>query len=133
MLILLSDHNCEGQAQAIFAVLERLGYAQMLGIVLRLFTDVGLPINADDEQVWRYCQVNSALLLTGNRKARGGENTLESVLRRLTTSETLPVLTIGNVQRILSDRVYCRQCADRLADYVLALENYRGTSRLYLP
>lgn len=133
MPILLSDHNCEGQAQAIFAVLERRGYAQLLQITLCLFSDIGMPVDTDDERVWRYCQVNSLLLLTGNRKARGGNKSLESVLRRLSTPESLPVFTIGNVQRVLSDRPYCAQCAERLADYVLALEYYRGTPRLYLP
>ena len=133
MPILLSDHNCEGQARAIFAVLERRGYAQMLGISLRLFGDVGLAMDADDEQVWCYCQANATLLLTGNRKARGGDNTLESVLRRLTTPTTWPVFTIGNVERVMRDPVYCGHCAERLAEYMLALDNYRGTPRLYLP
>jgi hypothetical protein len=44
-----------------------------------------------------------------------------------------PVLTIGDLNRVLHDRDYCERCAERLAEIVLDLVALRGVTRLYLP
>jgi len=54
-------------------------------------------------------------------------------VRRLLTPDSLPVLTIGNLQRVLADPTYRRACAERLAEIVDELHKYRGVTRLYLP
>ncbi len=72
-------------------------------------------------------------MLTGNRSTRDGAVSLEFTIRRLISKNSLPVLTIGNLQRVMDDEDdYCEQCAERLAEIVLDLENYRGVTRLYL-
>lgn len=71
MQIVLSDHNCEGQAKAIFHVLRYQGYASLLSLNLLFFPDVGLNISADDEVVWHLCQEKGYLLLTGNLQRHG--------------------------------------------------------------
>lgn len=43
-----------------------------------------------------------------------------------------PVLTIGSLERF-SDREYREQCAVRLVDILLDLENYRGVGRIFIP
>lgn len=133
MQIILSDHNCEGQARAIFRVLDTGGYLQLIALELRLFVDVGLPVDAEDVAVWQFCQDNGFVLLTGNRKTSDGERSLERTIRRLSTSDSLPVLTIGNLRRVLTEPPYCQDCAIRLAEVMLNIETYRGTQRLYLP
>ena len=45
---------------------------------------------------------------------------------------SLPVLTIGSLDRF-SDREYREQCAVRLVDILLDLENYRGVGRIFIP
>lgn len=70
--------------------------------------------------------------MTGNRTTKDGVESLELTVRRLVTSTTLPVLTIGNLNRILYDRNYCERCAERLAEIVMDVEIYRGITRLYL-
>lgn len=71
--------------------------------------------------------------LTGNRTTKDGQQSLELTVRRLITPTSLPVITIGNLQRILSDRKYCERCAERLAEIVLDLEErHLGVTRLYL-
>ncbi len=133
MQIILSDHNCEGQAQRIIFALNRIGLAVVVPIRLALFSDVGLPFNAGDETVWQLCQQENYLLLTGNRRTVDGEQSLELTLRRLYAPSILPVLTISNPNRILYDRDYCDRCAERLAEVVLDLATLRGTTRLYIP
>ncbi len=132
MQIVLSDHNCEGQAAAIFHALRRLGYLPLVPLELRLFPDVGLPYDANDARVWRLCQ-HGYLLLTGNRRTVAGEQALETVLRQYSDEESLPVVTIGNLERVLVDSTYCQRCAEGLAEIVLDLARYRGVSRLYIP
>lgn len=133
MQVVLSDHNCEGQAQAIFQALARNGYLDLVPMELRLFADVGLAQDADDEVVWQFCQAHQWLLLTGNRKTTDGERSLEIVIRRQATVNSLPTITISSLRRVLKDANYRTSCAQRLAEIVLDLEDYRGLHRVYIP
>ena len=71
------------------------------------------------------------LLLTANRNAKG-ENSLEQTIREESTSISLPVITIGNLDRLV-EREYRERCSARLADIVLSIDNYLGVSRLFIP
>ena len=142
MQIILSDHNCEGHARKIFNVLVYDGDClKLVPMKLQWFRDVGLSERASDETVWRFCQKHGYILLTGNRSTkacpersrRDGSQSLELTIRDLVTSDSLPVLTISNLQRVNSDLVYRRECAEQLAEIVDDIERFRGTPRLYLP
>lgn len=132
MQIILSDHNCVGQARQIIYALHRLNLAEIVPVELRVFNDIGLSEKADDEIVWRICQKEGYLLLTGNRRTVDEEASLELTIRRLYTPTILPVLTIGDTNRVMYDRVYCERCAERLAEILLGLDDLRGITRLYL-
>ena len=134
MQTILSDHNCEGHAKAIFDVLLYDNtWLELLPMQLKWFQQIGLSNNATDEEVWRLCQARGYLLLTGNRTADDGEASLELSVRRLITPDSLPVLTIGNLRRVNADPAYCRACAERLAEIVDELHKYRGVTRLFIP
>lgn len=81
MQTVLSDYNCEGQAQAIFRALDAGGYLKLIPLELRFFVDVGLSTDAEDIVVWQHCQDHGLVLLTaiarpamasGRWKARSG-------------------------------------------------------------
>lgn len=58
------------------------------------------------------------------------------VLRRATTEKSLPVLTIGDLERVKTDSAYCEACAQSLAIIVWGIlydGTYVGTPRLYIP
>lgn len=134
MQVILSDHNCEGQAETIFNALRYDEvWLELVPMQLRWFHQVDLEDTADDEAVWRLCQENGYLLLTGNRSTKDGDKSLEFAVRQLVKPESLPVLTIGNLKRVNADPDYCRACAERLAEIVDELPRYRGITRLYLP
>lgn len=133
MQTILSDYNCEGHAQQIMFALRRNKLDDIVPLHLRTFSDIGLAQNASDEIVWRLCQEKRYLLLTGNRRTVDGEGSLELTIRRLYTATILPVVTIGDMNRVYRDRNYCEQCAVRLAEIALDLEAFRGVARLYLP
>jgi len=133
MQIILSDHNCEGQARAIFRALDRHGFLPTFPMALTFFLHVGLHPKSGDRQVWQFCQDNGYLLLTGNRTADDGTRSLEYVISALLKEDSLPVITIGNLGRVMADSTYCWRCAQNLAEIILDLDRVRGTPRLYIP
>jgi len=87
MQIILSDHNCEGQARAIFQALDRHGFLPTFPMALTFFLHVGMHPKSSDRQVWQFCQENGYLLLTGNRTVDDGKRSLEYVIRALLKEE----------------------------------------------
>lgn len=133
MRTILSDENCSGHAEAIFHSLKRLGLLEIISLELKTFEEVGLAEGTSDETVWRFCQERRYLLLIGNRSAKDQADSLEYAVRQYVTSSTLPVLTIGDLKRIMYDRNYCDRCAERLAEIALDVEErHLGVTRLYL-
>ncbi|MDM8525555.1 hypothetical protein QUF80_19470 [Desulfococcaceae bacterium HSG8] len=61
-----------------------------------------------------------------------GKDSLEQTIRDETTSASLPVLTIGNTGR-MTERNYREKCANRLAEIIYDIEQYKGVSRLFIP
>ena len=97
-----------------------------------LFRDLSLPLNAPDALIWRTCQAHQLILLTGNRNADGADS-LEATLRTHNTSASLPVLTIADTEQLLRSRDYADRVVGQMLEYLLDIEQYRGTGRLFLP
>ncbi|MEZ4621658.1 MAG: hypothetical protein R2867_40005 [Caldilineaceae bacterium] len=133
MQSILSDHNCEGQADTIFQALRYHGFLPLLPMQLLLFSQVGLQPKSSDREVWQFCQDNGYLLLTGNRTAADGKRSLEYVINTFIKEDSFPVVTIGNLDRVMADSTYCWQCAENLAEIVLDLDVLRGIPRLFIP
>jgi hypothetical protein len=71
------------------------------------------------------------ILLINNRNMEGVDS-LEYTLREENTPASLPVLTIGDFDRI-TDRAYRERCAIRLLEIVVYLDDYLGVGRLFIP
>lgn len=72
------------------------------------------------------------ILLTANRSMKG-EDSLEQVIREENTVDSLPVITIGDADQFLGDRVYRNRCVDRILEILLDLETWMGVGRLFVP
>lgn len=131
MITILSDHDIEGYAYSIIGVLGAEGWLDMVDLRLAIFTEVGLPFNATDREVWRFAQKNQMVLLTNNRNM-DGEDSLEQTLREENTQSSLPIITVANVGR-LSERQYRERCAFQLLEVILELDRHLGRSRIYIP
>ncbi len=127
----LSDHDIEGYAQLLWGTLASLGWLEIVSLELSTFYEVGLPINSNDREVWRFVQKNRMILITNNRNMED-DSSLEHTLREENLPTSLPVLTIGNVER-LSESNYRKRCADMLVEIALDLQNHRGRGRVYIP
>lgn len=127
----LLDHHMKKQGILLWATIGSEGWLRLLDIPMLTFDDVGLPIDSRDRDVWRFVQEKRLILLTGNRN-KDGADSLEQTLRDENTSDSLPVVTIGITDR-LEERAYREQCAERLVEIVLNIENYLGVGRIYIP
>jgi len=132
MKTLLIDHDIEGQGNFLWGTLVKDGWLSLVPIEFVNFQDVGLPFDSNDREVWRFAQANNMILLTANRNMED-ETSLEQTLRDENTMTSLPVLTIGNQERIIYEISYRERCAERLIDVMLDLENYIGVGRIFIP
>lgn len=128
----LIDHNLRGHAVVLLGSLTASGWLDLLSIRFVLFEEVGLPIDSDDRMVWQLAQCNQMILLTANRSMKG-KNSLEQVMREENTSTSLPVVTIGNIDRLLAEPGYRERCVNRLVEIVVDIEDFRGARRIFIP
>jgi hypothetical protein len=131
MTIILADKNVEGQAVLLLGTFNAAGWSELFPVRLVTFEETGIPFDSSDRMVWRFAQNNNMLLFTDNRNMKS-EDSLEQTIREEITSASLPVLTIGNTDR-MTERKYRDKCANRLAEIIYDMEKYRGVSRLFIP
>jgi hypothetical protein len=62
-----------------------------------------------------------------------GPDSLEAAIREHNTTDSLPVFTIGNVGRLEINRAYAEEVVASLYEYLLRIDEIRGTGRLFLP
>jgi glutaredoxin len=128
----LIDHNLGGHAEILLGSLASQGWVDLLSIQFFTFQEMELPINSSDRIVWRLAQAHQMMILTANRSMKGKES-LEEVLREENGMTSFPVITIGDANRFLSDRIYRNRCGDRLVEILLELDIWMGVGRLYIP
>ena len=131
MITLLADHNIEGQALLLWGTLGAAGWLELVPLRLVRFAEVELSYDSTDRDVWRFAQANQMLLLTDNRNMVGADS-LEQTIRDENQATSLPVITMSRADRII-ERPYREQCAARLLDIVLSLDNYWGVGRVFIP
>jgi hypothetical protein len=127
----LLDHHMKRPGVLLWGILENEGWLALLEIPMLTFADVGLPIDSNDRDVWRFVQKHRLILLTANRN-NDGEDSLQQTIWDENQPTSLPVVTIGIVDRV-EERAYREQCAERLVEIVLNIENYLGAGRIYIP
>lgn len=132
---ILVDNNCDGHFQVLLYTLESESWREIwlgIGCATPTFETLGLSREVPDGVLWQECQRRQLLLLTANRNDEGPES-LEAAIRDRNTPECLPVITFADAKRVLESKSYAERVAIRLLDYVLNIENYRGSGRLYVP
>ena len=132
---LLPDNNRKGHFRQISAILSNRLWLAMwneIGITVHSFEELGLEEDASDLVVWQTCQQRDVVLVTANRNAEG-EDSLESVIRRLGTPSSLPVFTFANSQRFLRDHHYAERVMSKLIESMEKIDSLRGAGRIYLP
>lgn len=131
-MIFLVDHNLEGHALLLSGSITNQGWQDLFPIRFVFLEEIALPVNSSDRIVWRFAQTNQMILVTANRRMKG-KDSLEQVLREENAPTHLPVVTIGDADRVLNDPDYRDLCVNRLIEIALYIENYVGTRRIFIP
>jgi hypothetical protein len=135
MPAILADNDVEGHVERLLLLLESDPWREIwasLSFTVESFETVGLERNVLDSVLWQKCQERQVILITGNRNKQGPDS-LEATIQSRNTLQSLPVFTLADRDRILTEKAYAQRAADRLMEYLFDLDQYRGTGRLYLP
>lgn len=127
----LIDYNLSGDAVLFWGTLSAEGWIELLQIRFFTFQQVGLPMDSNDRIVWQFAQDNQMILITANRNMKG-DDSLEQTMREENTATSLPIVTIGNPDRLDESR-YRQRCATRLIEILFDLDNYLGAGRIFIP
>jgi hypothetical protein len=131
-MIFLIDHNLKGHALVFFGAIASQGWLDIVPVQFVTFDEMNLSIDSDDRVVWQLAQANRMILLTANRSMKG-KDSLEQVMREENTSESLPVITVSNADRLLNNSEYRGRCVESLIEIVLDIETYLGARRIFIP
>jgi hypothetical protein len=113
------DYNLNGHALVLYGALSRAGWLDLVSIKFITFAEIQLPSNSSDRVVWRLAQKNKMILLTANRSMKE-KDSLEQVMRQENTSNSLPVITIGNPDRLLNESDDRERCIESLIEIVIS-------------
>lgn len=135
MIRIMADHNIEGHVELLLRIWTSDAWRALweeLEIEIESFERLGLRYNTSDRELWRICQQQQIILITANRND-DGHDSLETTIRELNTLESLPVLTVADPDAVLLDAVYAERVAVQVLEYLIEMDNLRGTGRLFVP
>ena len=135
MIRLLADNNADGHVAFLVRLLvsdEWLDLWNALNLATVEFEDLDLPRDASDDKLWRTCQQEQVVLITTNRNASGPDS-LEMTIRNENRPTALPVFTLADAERLRIDRAYAERTAESLLEYLMRLDEVRGTGRIFIP
>jgi hypothetical protein len=131
----LADNDVAGFVAAILSVWLSDSWRDLwieLGLSVWTMSDLGLAPDSSDALIWRRCQRDELVLVTGNRNQDEADS-LEAVIRAENQPDSLPVVTLANLDRLARDRTYADDAAIGLLDYLMRIDEVRGAGRLYVP
>ena len=132
---ILADINIQGHIDLLMDLVrsdEWIEFWQFLDLTYVTFGEVGLRANASDADIWQLCQDQGYVLVTSNRN-RDSADSLEATIRSRSTTDSLPVLTLSDPERMRNDRQYAGLVAISFIQTLLDIDAVRGAGRLYLP
>jgi hypothetical protein len=132
---ILADIHLKGPVESLVREMQNEPWAEFwkeLGLILFHFEDVGLTPTSTDLEIWYRCQAEELVFITNNRN-EDSPDSLESTIRRHNTVKSLPVFTIGNLDDFRKSRAYAERVVERLYEYLLMIDQVRGTGRLFIP
>jgi hypothetical protein len=134
MVGIMADHNIEGHL-VLLRIWTSNAWASLwesLECVVESFDRLGMPYDVSDRELWQVCQQRDIVLITANRNDEG-PNSLEATIRDLNEPSSLPILTIADPELVLVSQDYAERVAIQVLEYLMDLDNFRGTGRLFVP
>ena len=134
---LLADVNVQGHLVHLRHLLMALDLWIILvesGLEFSTFSDLAIPRDLNDRELWLRCQQDGWVLFTENRNDDGPDS-LESALSDSWWEGDLPVLTLSNKSRFEHSREYAERVAGDVAELLVGIAEgqYRDQPRIYVP
>lgn len=132
---LLADANIIGPVRALARRMQDEPWSDwwsQFGLSLVTFHDVGLVPQSKDVDVWTICQAHQLILITNNRNQKSSDS-MEATIRTLNQPDSLPIFTISDLDKFQTDGAYADRVVEMLYDYLIRIDELRGTGRLFLP
>ena len=132
---MLADNDVQGQVEFLLSIWLSDTWRDLwheLSLTVERFSTLGLSRNSPDALIWRMCQQNQLVLITGNRN-KDGNDSLEAIIRAENLPTSLPVMTLANPTRVSHDRPYAERVAEKLLEHLISIEHLRGSGRIYVP
>jgi predicted nuclease of predicted toxin-antitoxin system len=132
---ILADIHLRGPIDALVREMQAEPWAELwqdLGLRLFHFEDVGLAPTSTDLEIWQRCQTEQLIFITNNRN-QDSPDSLEATIRQHNAPDCLPVFTVGDLDKFRKSRPYATRVLERLYEYLIDLDNVRGSGRLFLP
>jgi len=132
---ILADNNVEGHVNRLLLLLHDDDWREFwasLGLTVESFASLDLPEDTPDAALWQTCQQRELVLITANRRQQTADS-LEAAIRQHNTAQSLPVITLANADRVLQERAYADRVVEGLLRFLLDIDSYRGSGRLYVP
>jgi hypothetical protein len=132
---ILADANIGGPIEALVHQMQSSTWIEVwtaLGLEFKRFEDLGLSPDSSDLLIWQTCQAEQLILITDNRNKKSADS-LEATIQQYNQPDSLPVLTISSMAAFGNNRTYAEKVLEHLYDYLLRIDELRGTGRLYLP
>ncbi|MBI3823569.1 MAG: hypothetical protein HY289_12940 [Planctomycetes bacterium] len=135
MRAIMADNDIQGQMHILMLILESEAWRDVwiaLKLSVRTFADLGLTTGVSDADLWHACQKEGIVLITGNRNEEGPDS-LEATIQASNTPMSLPVVTLSDANKVIFSPAYAGQAAERILEYLMDIDNVRGTGRLWAP
>lgn len=135
MRAIMADNDIQGHMEVLMRLLLSDAWREFwiaLNLSVPTFADLSLDASVSDATLWHLCQKEQIVLITGNRN-KDGPDSLEAMIQSQNTPSCLPVLTLGDPNLALHNRIYANRVVQTLLQYLLEIDNFRGTGRLWLP
>ncbi len=132
---ILADINVEGIVTHLRHIWLSATWRELwfgLGLSVEDLETMNLALDASDAVIWRTYQAQQLVLITGNRNADGPDS-LEVTIRAENQPNSLPVITLADARRVLRERDYAERVAVRILDYLMRVDELRGSGRVYAP
>lgn len=135
MCAIMADNDIQGHMSVLLQLLHSEAWREFwisLDLSVSTFAELSLAADVADSDLWRTCQKEQIVLITGNRNKESSDS-LEATIQSHNTPTSLPVLTLADPNLVMNNREYANRVAERLLQYLLEIDNVRGTGRLWLP
>jgi hypothetical protein len=132
---ILADANIIGSVESLVQQMQSRKWGEFwafLGLEFKRFEDVGLSPDSSDLVIWQTCQAEQLILITDNRNKKSADS-LEATIQQYNQPDSLPVFTISSMAAFGNSRTYAEKILEHLYDYLMRIDEVRGTGRLYLP